>query len=104
MDLFGAGIAHHLDDLHRGRAADDAVVDKDDALALDQGAIGIVLEFDAEVADVLARLDEGPSDIVGADDAQFERDLRFLAEAKCRRNAGVGNGHDKVGVDRRLAR
>ena len=74
MDFARAGIAHHLDDLHRGGAADDAVVDQHDALALDQRAVGVVLQLDAEVADVLARLDEGPPDIVGADDAELERD------------------------------
>ena len=32
---------------------------EDDALAGDQGAIGIVLELDAQVADLVAGLDEG---------------------------------------------
>ena len=35
MDFLGAGAAHHLDDLDRGRAAHDAVVHQHDALALD---------------------------------------------------------------------
>ena len=104
MHFPSARIAHHLHDLHRSCAADDAVVDQDDPLALDQGAIGIVLQLDAQVADVLAWLDEGPPDIVGADDAKFERDLRFLAEAERGGNAGIRDGNDEVGLDRRLAR
>ena len=36
----GAGIAHHLDDLARRRAADDGIVHEDNALAADDGAIG----------------------------------------------------------------
>ena len=74
MHLARAGVAHHLDDLDAGRAANDRIVDEDDALAVDQRRIGVVLQLDAEVADFLARLDEGPADIVRADDAEFERD------------------------------
>ena len=49
MHFAGAGIAHHLHDLHRGRAAHDRVVDQHDALAIDHGAIGAVLEAHAEL-------------------------------------------------------
>jgi hypothetical protein len=35
--------------------------------------IGVVLQLHAEVTDFLARLDEGPADIVRADDAELER-------------------------------
>ena len=54
MDFARAGIAHHLDDLHAGRAADDRIVDQHDPLALDQRAVGVVLQLDAEVADFLS--------------------------------------------------
>src|SRR6266446_4668259 len=66
------GIAHHLDDLGRGRAAHDRIVDQDDPLAFEIGAVGVVLEADAEMADLLGRLDEGAADIMVADDAEVE--------------------------------
>src|SRR4029450_44437 len=71
MHFPGPGIAQHLDDLHAGRAADDAVVDEDDLLALDQGRIGIVLQLDSKVADILARLDKGPPPTVGGGEAEL---------------------------------
>ena len=36
-------------------------------------AIGVVLEAHAEVADLVGRLDEGPADIMVADDPELER-------------------------------
>ena len=69
VHLGRAGVAHHLDDLLRGGAAHDAVVDQHDALALDMRAVGVVLQLHAEVADLVGRLDEGAADIVVADDA-----------------------------------
>src|SRR5689334_11441390 len=63
-----------------------------------------MLQLHAEVANVLARLDEGPPDIVGADDPKLERNLRFLAEAQRGRNAGVRYGNDDIRLDRCLAR
>ena len=100
MHLAGAGLAHHLDDLHRGGAAHDRIVDQDHALALDQGAVGVVLQAHAEMADVVGRLDEGAADIVVADDAELERQARLVGVADRRRHAGVGHRHDDVGVDR----
>src|SRR3546814_11172230 len=92
-DLLGrAGFAHHLDDFEAGGAAHDRIVDQHHALARDQRAIGIVLELDAEVADLVARLDEGAPDIMRADDPQFERNVRFLSVADRRRTARIGNG------------
>ena len=104
MDLAGAGLAHHLHDLEAGRAADDRIVDQDDALALDQRAVGIVLELDAEVADLVARLDEGAADIMRADDAELERDAALLGVADRRGHARIGHRHDIIGLDRALDR
>ena len=73
MHLARAGVAHHLHDLDAGGAAHDRIVDQHDALALDHGAVGVVLHAHAELADRLGRLDEGAPDIVVADDAEFER-------------------------------
>src|SRR5713226_1017446 len=39
VHLLGAGLAHHLHDLHRGRAAHERVVDQHDALALHRRAV-----------------------------------------------------------------
>ncbi len=92
MYLGRAGVAHHLHDLEAGRAAHDRIVDQHDALARDQRAIGIVLELDAEVADLVARLDERAPDIVRADDAEFERNARFLRIADRGGRTRIGTG------------
>ena len=97
MHLLGAGLAHHLHDLHRGGAAHEAVVDQHDALARDHRAVGVVLQADAELADRLGRLDEGAADIVVADDAELERNAGGLGIADRRRHAGIGHRHDHVG-------
>jgi hypothetical protein len=64
MDFACAGIAHHLHDLHRGRAADNRVVDENDPLSFNQLAIGIVLALNAGVTCAIGGLDERPADIV----------------------------------------
>ena len=97
MHLLGAGLAHHLHDLHRGRAAHDGVVDQHDPLAVDDRAIGAVLEPHAELADVLARLDEGAPDIVVADDAELVGNAGFLGVADGGRDAGIGDRDHHVG-------
>src|SRR5215813_11930630 len=89
MHLLRAGLAHHLHDLHRGRTADDGIVDEHDPLAADDRAIGTVFEADPELTDLLARLDEGAPDIVVADDAELIRNARLLGITDGRRNAGV---------------
>src|SRR5580704_6753944 len=72
MHLASAGLAHHLDDLHRGGAAHDRIINQDHALAVDQAAVGVVLQAHAEMADSVDRFDEGAADIVVADDAELE--------------------------------
>src|SRR3546814_2310323 len=81
MHFGRASIAHHLHDLQAGGAADDRIVDQYDTFAVDQRLVGIVLELDAEVTDLVAGLDEGAPDIVRADDAEFEGNARFLSIA-----------------------
>ncbi len=100
----GAGIAHHLHDLEAGGAAHDRIVDQDDPLALKQGAVGIVLQLHAQVADIVRRLDEGAADIMRADDAELERHARLLGIADRRRDARIGHRDDIIDVDRILAR
>src|SRR5207253_2593766 len=75
VDLACAGVTHHLDDLARGGATDDRVVDDDHALALEDGLDGVQLEANAEVPDRLLRLDEGAADVVRANEPHLEGDL-----------------------------
>ena len=74
------------------------------ALAADDAGVGRMLELDAELANALLGLDEGAPDVVIADDAELERQTRLACVADGRGHARVGNGHDDVGVGRRLAR
>src|SRR5579864_478670 len=57
VNFRGAGFAHQADDFAAGGAANDGVIHKDDALALEQRADGVELEPDAEIANRLLRLD-----------------------------------------------
>src|SRR3546814_486409 len=100
VDLSRTCVTHHLHDLQRCRAAHDAVIDKDNALAVDEGTVCIVLQLHAQMADLVARLDEGAANIVGTDDPQFEGNARLLGIADRGRDAAVGNGNHIVGLDR----
>ncbi len=62
-----------------------------------------MLQLDAKRPDALLGLDEGAPDVVVADDAELEGDVRFLREADGCRHAGIGDRHDDVDVGRRLA-
>src|ERR1700749_1163008 len=104
MDFGGAGIAYHLHDFFRSRAAYNGVIHKNDTLAREQCAIGIVLFADAEIADAVRRLDEGTADIMVADDTQIERQLRLFRKTDGGGEGGIRHRHDHVGRGRRLAR
>ncbi len=67
-------------------------------------ALGVELHLDPEVADGVARLDEGAADVVVADQPHLERHAGFFGEAERRRHAGVGHRDHDVGLDRLLAR
>jgi hypothetical protein len=56
------------------------------------GAVGVVLQPHAEMADVVGRLDEGAADIVVTDDAELERQARLGSVADRRRHAQSGTG------------
>ena len=81
MNLRGARVAHHLHDLQARRAADDAVVHQNDALALDQRTVCVVFQFYPKVADLIAGLDERAAHIVRPNDPELERDARLLCVA-----------------------
>src|SRR5258708_5502066 len=104
MDGAGSGAPDHLDDLDRGRAPHNRIVDEDDALTVKIGPARIMLQSNAEVTDLIGRLDKGPSDVVVADDPQLKRQSRFLSIPERRRDARIGNGDDDVRLDMALAR
>src|SRR5437867_10782367 len=65
---------------------------------------GVVLQTDAEVADLVGRLDESPADIMIANNPQLEWQTRFLRISDRRRHARIGDRDDDVGIDRAFAR
>ena len=56
----------------------------------------VVLDLHLGVAARLRRLDEGPADVVVADQAVLQRDARRLGESQRRGVDGVGHGEDAV--------
>src|SRR5208282_3579812 len=68
------------------------------------GAVGAVLEANAELADVLGRLDERPPDIVIADNAEFVGDAGLLRVSDGRGYAGIGNRDNHINGSGSLAR
>src|SRR3982074_1539983 len=102
--LARAGVAHHADNLFRGGAAHQRIVDQDDALAFDRGAVGIMLHAHAEFAYALRRLNEGAADVVVSDDAEFERHAGMLAVADGGGHAGIRHRHHDVDLDMAFAR
>src|SRR6202035_557602 len=57
-----------------------------------------------EMADLVGRLDKGAADIVVADDAELERQSRFLRIADRRRHARIRHRHDDIRIDMAFAR
>src|SRR6516164_7358961 len=104
MDLAGAGVAHDAHDLFRGGAAHERIVDQDDALAFDRGAVGVVFHLHAGFANALGRLNEGAAHIVVADDAEFEGHAGMLAVADGSRYAGIRHRHHDIHRDVTFAR
>ena len=104
MHLSGAGAAHHADDFAAGGAANDGVVNEDDALAFEQIVHGVELEADAEVADALLGLNEGAAHVVIADEAEAEGKAGLFRVAERGGDAGVGDGNDDIGGHAGLAR
>src|SRR6266540_3455713 len=103
MNLGRTGIAHHLHDLGGCGATYDRVVDEHDPFAVDNGAIGAVLQPHPELPDVLGRLDECASDIMIADNPELVWNSGSLRIPDCRGHAGIGNRYDNVCRHRRLA-
>ncbi len=104
MHLTRAGLAHHLHDFSRGGAAHDGIIDQHNTFAVDDVAVGVMLELDAEMADLVRRLNKGAADIMVADDAEIEGDAAFLRIADGGGGAAVGHRDDEIGVDGVFAR
>src|SRR5262249_12567910 len=67
-------------------------------------ADGVELHTDAKMANRLLRLDECASDVMVANEPHSHRDARRLGVADGGADAGVGNRHDDIGLNRGLAR
>src|SRR5438309_2708259 len=98
MHLRGTRFAHHAHDLAAGGATNDGIVDQHDALAFEQGAHGIKLQPDAEIADGLLGLDKCAAHIVAANQAHAKGQSGFERVADGRGHAGIRHGHDEIGV------
>src|SRR5215468_8505928 len=92
--------AQHAHDRTLGVAADDRIVDDDEPLATDVVAQWVELEPDAQLADRLGRLDEGPPDVGVLDQAGAVWDAGLGGVADRGRRARLGNRDDQVGLDR----
>src|SRR5262249_547754 len=98
VDFRGAGLAATTNDFARGGAADDGIVDENDAFAFHEAANGVELELHTEIADGLRWLNEGAADVVIANEAHAERNFRFKRVADGGGNAGVRHRYDDIGV------
>ena len=87
MHFGGAGLAQHGDDGALRVAADDGVVDDHDPLAGDDVPQRVQLQPDAELADRLARLDEGAAHVGVLHQALRVRDAACLGVADRGRRA-----------------
>ena len=58
-----------------------------------------MLQFDAQMTDLIGGFDEGSADVMVSDDAEFKRDFCLSSISNGGGNARIGNRNDKVGVD-----
>ena len=99
MNLLGAGVAQHLDELHHGGAAHDGVVDDDQALALDVVTQRVELHAHAHGTQLLRRLDKRTTHVAVLDKALAKGNTALVRIALRGRQAGVGHADDQVGLD-----
>src|SRR4051812_5208723 len=102
VDLLRAGVAEHLDDLARRVAADDRVVDDDQALARHHLGQRVELQPQAVLAQLLAGLDERARDVAVLHEAVVLGQAGRPCHAARGGVARVRHRDDQVGVDRRL--
>ena len=102
MHFAGSGLIHHANDFYGRRSANNGIVNQHHALSSDNGAIGIVLEFDAEGTNGLGGFNEGAAHIVISDDAEFKGNSGLLGIAKRCGHAGVRDGHHNISSNGRF--
>src|SRR5215217_6185197 len=96
MDLECTCLAEHPDQRPLGVAPNDRVVDDYEPLTPDHIPQGIQLQPDAELANRLTRLDEGPADIGVLDQSLPVRNARRLRITDGGRRARLRNGNHQV--------
>src|SRR3954462_13946607 len=90
--------ARHLDDLLRGRAANDGVVDDEHVLAEKLAPEGVELLPDGFLALRLPGHDEGATDVAVLEETLAVLDAELLRDLHRGGPGGVRNGHDDVDV------
>ena len=100
VDFLGAGLAQIDHAGAGGGAADDGIIDDDDALAGDGFLDEVELHAHVEVADELRGLEEGAPDVMVADESVLVGDAELLGEAERGVVAGVRHRHDEIRLDR----
>ena len=98
IDLAGTGVPRHLDDLLRGGAAHDGVIDEQDVLAPKFQIDGVELLAHGLPALLLSRHDEGAPDVAVLDEALSVLEVEVHGQLERGRSRGVGNGNDHVDV------
>ena len=102
MHLGGTGGAHHRNNFARGCATNNRVINKDNALATNRCRIGIMFHFHTVIPALLGRLDKGAADIVIANDAKLEVNIRRFSIAKCSRYTRVRDRHNQISIGSRF--
>ena len=98
IDLAGARLARQLDDLLRGRAAHDRIVDQQHVLAAKLEVDGVQLATHRLRALCLARHDKGAADIAILDKAFAILDAEMIGDLQRRGAARIGNRDNDVDV------
>ena len=98
VDLAGAGVPGHLDDLFRGGAAHNRIIDEQHVLAAKLEVNDIELLPHRFPALGLAGHDEGAADVAVLDEALAELDAKPVGELKRDRAARLGDRDDDVDV------
>ena len=102
MHLDRPGLTEHPDQRPLGVAPNDRVVDHDEPLAADHIPQRVQLQPDAELANRLAGLDEGPADVGVLDQSLPVRNARRLRVPDGGRRARLRHGDHQIRVCRIL--
>ena len=98
MHLKRACLTQHLDDLPRGIAAHDRIINYDQLLAADDLRQRVELKPQPLLAQLLAGLDEGSCDVTVLDEAVVLGQPALSGETARGGVAGVGDGDHEVGA------